>query len=108
VAHMRLRVAHRTLAAVTRELRGLSGDAAGIRQRQDLVNHIAHELRTPLTPILLQLAVLRKAVAGDDGGRRSLDSLERNLSRLNEAVGQVLAFTATGQPVQSTPHREPL
>jgi two-component system, sensor histidine kinase len=105
VAHMRLRVAHRTLAAVTGELRGLAGETAALRQRQDLVNHIAHELRTPLTPMLLQLALLRNAVAHDGSGRKSLEGLERNLTRLSEAIGHVLAFTATGQPVPPTPHR---
>jgi GAF domain-containing protein len=102
VAHMRLRIAHRTLAAVAGEVQALGGD--GSRQRQDLVNHISHELRTPLTPMMLQLHVLRASVRDDEAGRRSLEKLERNLARLNEAVGHVLAFTATGQAVQETTH----
>lgn len=104
VAHMRLRVAHRTLAAVASEVQSLAGNADALKQRQDLVNHISHELRTPLTPMMLQLAVLRQSVKDDATGRRSLETLERNLARLNEAVGHVLAFTATGQPVQETVH----
>jgi GAF domain-containing protein len=108
VAHMRLRIAHRTLAAVAHEVQALAGDADAVsqRQRQDLVNHISHELRTPLTPMMLQLHVLRSSVKGDPSGLKSLDALERNFARLNEAVGHVLAFTATGQPVQATPHKE--
>lgn len=107
VAHMRLRIAHRTLAAVAGEVRAAAASTgAGLsRERQDLVNHISHELRTPLTPMLLQLHVLRQAVRGQPAGQRSLEALERNLARLNEAVGHVLAFTATGKPVQETPHR---
>lgn len=103
VAHMRLRIVHRTLVRVAGEVRA-AGGAEGSRQRQDLVNHISHELRTPLTPMMLQLHVLRSSVKGDDAGRRSLDALERNLARLNEAVGHVLAFTASGQAVQETAH----
>ncbi|HUR25709.1 MAG TPA: GAF domain-containing protein [Candidatus Thermoplasmatota archaeon] len=102
VAHMRLRIAHKTLAAVAGEVQALGGTAS--RERQDLVNHISHELRTPLTPMMLQLHVLRASVKDDDAGRRSLEALERNLARLNEAVGHVLAFTSSGQAVQQTAH----
>lgn len=103
VAHMRLRAAHRTLAAVANEVQALGGAS---RERQDLVNHLSHELRTPLTPMMLQLHVLRASVKGDEAGQRSLVALERNLARLNEAVGHVLAFTASGREVRQTLHDE--
>lgn len=104
VAHMRLRIAHRTLAAIASEVRVAGETPAAERQKQDLVNHISHELRTPLTPMMLQLDVLRASVKDDARGRRSLDALERNMARLNEAVAHVLAFTATGQEVKETLH----
>lgn len=107
VAHMRLRIAHRTLAAVAHDVKESTGTPEDARHRQDLVNHISHELRTPLTPMVLQLRVLRSSLSGNPAGLRRLDALERNLTRLNEAVGHVLAFTSNGKPVQATTHRVP-
>lgn len=56
------------------------------------INIAAHELKTPLTPMRIQLALLRVVHGAklDEGQRKSLDILHRNLERLAHLVEDVL------------------
>jgi len=62
------------------------------RFRGRFLNMAAHELGTPLTPIILQIQVMRQRFSGvmDEGQRRSLDLLDRNIERLALLVKDLL------------------
>jgi signal transduction histidine kinase len=55
-------------------------------------NAAAHEIGTPLTPIRLQIARLRKMLAGrdDPGQERALDIIDRNVQRLAQLNQDIL------------------
>lgn len=59
--------------------------------RTQFINAAAHELGTPLTPIRMQVHLLRKHDAKlPPEQRRSLDILERNVTRLGGLVQEIL------------------
>lgn len=60
------------------------------RFKTDFINTAAHELNTPLTPLLLQVHLLRKHTPQESAGARSVDVLERNLTRLSQLVQDML------------------
>ena len=71
-------------------------EAAHLRELNDFkarfINIAAHELKTPLTPMRIQVAILREIQGAklDDGQRKSLDVIHRNLERLTNLVDDVL------------------
>lgn len=62
------------------------------QMKTQFINNAAHELRTPLTPIVLQLHVLKQGAAAglSDRQQKALELLDRNISRLNLLVGDLL------------------
>jgi two-component system sensor histidine kinase CpxA len=77
-----------------------------IQSQQRLLRDISHELRSPLARLNVALALARQS-AGPDAAA-SLDRIERESSRLNELIGQLLTLTrlegdsgrATGDAVE--------
>src|SRR5207245_2118239 len=65
-----------------------------VRARDDFLSIASHELRTPLTPLRLQTQILRRLAEGGDFPRerltKSLDTLERQTSRLEHLVTDLL------------------
>jgi PAS domain S-box-containing protein len=53
-----------------------------VRFKAELLNVLSHELGNPLTPIKLQVHYMREILAGDAGTERSLDIIDRNVSRV--------------------------
>lgn len=62
------------------------------KMRTAFINTAAHELNTPLTPIRMQLSILERRAASDldERGRRSLDTLTRNIKRLEGLVKDIM------------------
>jgi len=60
--------------------------------KSDFISKAAHELRTPMLPIRVQTHILASSLAAqsDVRQRKALDSLERNLDRLNRLVDDLL------------------
>ncbi len=61
--------------------------------KTQFINTAAHELSTPMTPIILQLQLIRTALAKknlSDDERQSWDVLERNILRLRTLLQDVL------------------
>ncbi len=72
--------------------------AALTRTRADFVAAVSHELRTPLSQIRLYLDTLRLGRLSTDKERAwSLDHLDREATRLNHLVENVLRFASVGQ-----------
>ncbi|MBU1004091.1 MAG: HAMP domain-containing histidine kinase [Proteobacteria bacterium] len=61
-----------------------------VRSQQQLIRDISHELRSPLTRMKLSLELARKRA--DPICQAELDRIERDAARLEELVGQSLAF----------------
>ncbi len=62
------------------------------RFRSNLLNAASHELKTPITPLKLQLHLLKSGRLGELAPRqeRAVGILDRNLSRLEQLVSDVL------------------
>ncbi len=77
----------------------LASQVDELRRQEDFkrsfMNSAAHELRTPLTPIRLQTHIIRAEAhkRGDAVTRRAAEVLERNATRLQEIVEDVLEAT---------------
>ncbi|BBD07657.1 sensor histidine kinase [Desulfovibrio ferrophilus] len=61
-----------------------------VRSQQQLIRDISHELRSPLTRMKLSLELARKR--SDPVCQAELDRIEADTARLEELVGQSLAF----------------
>ncbi len=72
-----------------------AGDGCFASQR-DLLRDISHELRSPLTRLNLALELARSG----PGRFQALDRIEREASRLNTLVGELLSLArmGSGQP----------
>lgn len=76
--------------------RTIADDAERLRQeaefRADFISKAAHELRTPLLPIRVQTHILATALGTrpDPRQQKALDSLSRNLDRLNRLIDDLL------------------
>ena len=69
------------------------------RLRAGFVASISHELRTPLAQMRLYLETLRLGRFNTEEQRRwSLDTVERETTRLSHLVERVLRFSRTGRP----------
>lgn len=90
----------RELAASNARLRQLDAE------RRAFLNMVAHELRTPLTPILMQIQLVRELGNDPQAMRHAFDVIERNMSRLNTMVQQVLEIARLeGAKVPLAPQR---
>ncbi|MHB1261601.1 MAG: histidine kinase dimerization/phospho-acceptor domain-containing protein [Thermoplasmatota archaeon] len=87
--HRRLEVLKaRDLQRIAQE-NELAREKALHEQRGRLVRMTAHELATPLTPVLLQAHVLASTDLTDDQ-RKTLDTMRRNLERLQATIKKVV------------------
>lgn len=58
--------------------------------RADFINNTAHELKTPLTPLVLAVWTLSSDRSLGEAQRRSVEAIERNVSRLRRLVDDLL------------------
>ncbi len=73
--------------------------------RRDFVANVSHELRTPLTALLGFIETLRGPARNDAPAReRFLDIMEREASRMNRLIGDLLDLTR----VESEERRRPV
>jgi signal transduction histidine kinase/CHASE3 domain sensor protein len=72
--------------SLVRELRALD------RSKTDFVSNVSHELRTPMTSIAGYVELLRDGDGGaiNDGQRKMLDTVHRNMTRLRELIEELL------------------
>jgi len=79
---------NRRLGELNRELEQLD------RVKSDLLANVSHELRTPLTAIGGYVEAFQAGLLGevDDGQRRALAVVERNLRRLRGMIDQLLSY----------------
>lgn len=64
------------------------------QMRQDFVANVSHELRTPLTALIGFIETLKGAAREDVAAReRFLDTMEREASRMNRLVGDLLSLS---------------
>lgn len=91
-----LRIAERQRGEELDRARLAARELEAVRQvneaRTRFINTAAHELSTPMTPIVLQIAALRRQDTGNltERQRHALDVLERNVTRLNALLRDVL------------------
>jgi signal transduction histidine kinase len=69
--------------------------AAMDRVKTQLIDTMAHELNTPLTPVLIKFQMLRTGRFGPvtPEQQEAVASIERNLARLQDLIGQVVLAT---------------
>jgi two-component system OmpR family sensor kinase len=88
--------------AVQRALHVREESEAGMRT---FVSDASHELRTPLTTLQGQLDVLGRGAAGDPTAvRTSLESMNREVSRMSALVEDLLTLTRLESPGTVTAH----
>jgi len=64
------------------------------QMRQDFVANVSHELRTPLTALIGFIETLKGAAREDPAARdRFLDTMEREASRMNRLVADLLSLS---------------
>ncbi|MFW2544506.1 sensor histidine kinase [Primorskyibacter sp. 2E107] len=74
------------------------------RMRRDFVANVSHELRTPLTAIMGFIETLKGPAANDSPARaRFLDIMEREASRMNRLVGDLLSLSRVEQEERVRP-----
>jgi len=61
---------------------------------------VAHEFRNPMQGIMASLAVLRSRLEEDEGAKPFLDMIQKNNSRINDLINQLLELT---HPIQMDP-----
>jgi signal transduction histidine kinase len=81
------------LFAAERTARAAAEEA--VRMREEFLGIASHELRTPLTPLMLQLAILRKAVEGTALTPR-VEMAQRQTERLARLVTNLLDVARIG------------
>jgi len=65
-----------------------------LQSQQRLMRDVSHELRSPLARLQALLSIARQTA--DDTGRQQIDRMETELGRLDELIGEILAFTSLG------------
>ncbi|WP_136443507.1 sensor histidine kinase [Pacificoceanicola onchidii] len=74
------------------------------RMRRDFVANVSHELRTPLTAIMGFVETLKGPAADDAPARlRFLDIMDREASRMNRLVGDLLSLSRVEQEERVRP-----
>ncbi|MFZ7094124.1 ATP-binding protein [Primorskyibacter sp. 2E233] len=74
------------------------------RMRRDFVANVSHELRTPLTAIMGFIETLKGPALNDAPARmRFLDIMEREASRMNRLVGDLLSLSRVEQEERVRP-----
>jgi signal transduction histidine kinase len=76
------------------ELARMRRDAAEAAMRDIFIGMVSHELRTPLTTIKLQVLLLSQQVEKSSTFSARLESLHRNITRMEALVEDLLSFSA--------------
>jgi signal transduction histidine kinase len=87
---------------LTRELETKNRELARRNRLADLgrmASHIAHEVRNGLAPVTLYLSLLRRRIADDPTGLRTMDNIEAAFTALEATVNDLLSFTLDRDPV---------
>ena len=71
------------------------------QSRQRLLRDVSHELRSPLTRMQLSLALARKKVG--DVALKEHDRMERDMTRLNDMIGQTIQWSRMMNAMQQLP-----
>ncbi|VVB73567.1 Methanogenesis regulatory histidine kinase FilI [uncultured archaeon] len=73
--------------------------------KDEFIRNVTHELKTPLSVVLANLTLLKdySPVGREKDWTKLLDMMERNASRLNHSVNQILSFSRLNE---ITPKRE--
>jgi len=102
----RLQKTHETLRdevrRLTDELEVKNRELARQNRLADLgrmASHIAHEVRNGLAPVTLYLSLLRRRIAEDPIGLRTMDNIEAAVTALEATVNDLLSFTLDRDPV---------
>lgn len=61
-----------------------------LQSRQRLMRDVSHELRSPLARLQALLAISRRTA--DAEGKERIDRMEREIERLDELIGEILAY----------------
>ena len=76
------------------ELARMRRDVAEAATKDTFIGMVSHELRTPLTSIKLQVLLLAQQVAKGTTFSARLESLHRNITRMEALVDDLLSFSA--------------
>ncbi len=76
------------------ELARMRRDVAEAAMKDTFLGMVSHELRTPLTSIKLQVLLLAREAAQGSAISARLESLHRNVARMEALVDDVLSFSA--------------
>ena len=81
-----------------------SRDEETEQMRRDFVANVSHELRTPLTALMGFIETLRGPARNDAAARdRFLDIMEREASRMNRLIGDLLSLSRVEQDERRRP-----
>jgi signal transduction histidine kinase len=75
------------------ELARMRRDAAEAAMKDTFIGMVSHELRTPLTSLKLQILLLAKQVEKGTTFSARLESLHRNVTRMEALVDDLLSFS---------------
>jgi signal transduction histidine kinase len=62
-----------------------------VARREDLVSIVSHDLRNPLSAVALAARTLRRALGAEAPGRRQVDTIARNVARMDRLIADLLA-----------------
>jgi signal transduction histidine kinase len=86
---------------------GAPGSVAGAENasapRQESLTDLVHRLRTPLNAALLWVRLVRAGGLEPHSRERALETIEQNLCRLNQLLGDLVGETGSGEAVRRTP-----
>ena len=88
---------HHEIKALARDFDHMADEVEALMAaRQQLFRDVSHELRSPLARMHVALDMARQRTGAEATG--VLDSIERNLLRLNELIEQMLTFARLEHP----------
>lgn len=80
------------IARLAHDFDVMTGRVEAARQSQQrLLRDVSHELRSPLARLAAMLSIWRRRADADSMDR--IDRMERELERLDELIGEILAYT---------------
>lgn len=94
-------------AGVILSLDDTTDQEQAVQMRRDFVANVSHELRTPLTALLGFVETLKGAARDDPQAReRFLEIMEREASRMNRLVGDLLSLSRVEAEERMLPKSE--
>lgn len=87
-----LRAAAEAEASMTRKLEAVAAELRKeVAQREDLVSIVSHDLRNPLSAVGMAARTLRRTLGPESPGRRQVDMIARNVTRMDRLIADLLA-----------------